>query len=695
MKKNLIIIQDGAKDCGTACLLSLIHYYNGNISKERLNELTKTTKDGTNFYNLKEASEELGLMTKCYLVEDIEKIKEINTPFISQINKENYMHFVVVYKVNNNKLLIMDPAIGKVSMDIFDFNNIWTGNIMLFEKVSALPNYKSPKQINNIIKEVLKNNKGNILFIIILSLISTILSCLTSLYSQIIFDKIIDTEINNLILITIVFFILFIIKNITNYIRNHLLIYINQKLDISILLSAFTKIILLPFNYYKNRSTSEVLSRINDLSYIKSFISKIILAIFLDLLLLIVSFIIIYLKIPKILIILVITQLLYILLIIIFNKSIKNYTIKRQEKITKSNKTIIEAVSSFETIKGLNIEDIMIYKFSKDYSKLLNTTFQIEKLNNILELLKEIITDISTLSINYYTFSLIMNNKCTIGTYLTITLLSSYLIYPIRNIIDIIYEYHYIKNSIDRANTFFEVEDEKIYEDKKLEVNGNIKIQNLSYTFNNKNYILKNINLFIKNNDRVLLLGPSGSGKSTILKLLYKYLPADRDKIYINNYDINDYSMTDIRSNITYVSQNELLYNDSIRNNIILDRQVSEIEYLNICKILQIDEIIKDNILGYDYMLEENGINISGGQRQRIILARSLLKNSKIIMIDEGFNQIDIKLEREILQDIFTYYHNKTFIIISHRKENSDLYNRIIKIKDGEVISLQEASTYE
>ena len=150
--------------------------------------------------------------------------------------------------------------------------------------------------------------------------------------------------------------------------------------------------------------------------------------------------------------------------------------------------------------------------------------------------------------------------------------------------------------------------------------------------------------------------------------------------------------MSDIRSSITYVSQNELLFNDTIRNNILLDRDAHEVDYLNICKILHIDDIVKDNILGYDYILEENGINISGGQRQRITLARSLLKNSNIIMIDEGFNQIDITLEREILQDIFTYYHNKTFIIVSHRKENSDLYNRIIKIKNGVVQSIEEVN---
>lgn len=483
---------------------------------------------------------------------------------------------------------------------------------------------------------------------------------------------------------------MYIIKNITSFIRNHLLIYLNQKLDVTLLIESFCKVILLPFNYYKNKKASEVLSRINDLSYIKSFISKIIVTILLDILLFIISFIIIFNINKDILILYLVGAFLYLLIIIIYNTIIKNAIITKQERVVEVNNTIIESVNGFETIKGLNIEDNIIYRFSKNYSKLLNINYYTDKINNTILLLKEFITDSIILLVSYYTFSLIMNSKVTVGDYMTISFLSSYLIYPFRNIIDLIYEYYYVKNSIRRANDFFDIEDEKIYEDKRLEVNGNIKIVNLSYTFNNKYYVLKNINLFIKDKDRVLLLGSSGSGKSTILKLLYKYLQADRNKIFINNYDINDYSMSDIRSSITYVSQNELLFNDTIRNNILLDRDVHEVDYLNICKILHIDDIVKDNILGYDYILEENGINISGGQRQRIILARSLLKNSKIIMIDEGFNQIDIKLEREILLDIFRYFHDRTFIIISHRIENSDLYNRVIKIDNGEVNMIEE-----
>jgi len=561
---------------------------------------------------------------------------------------------------------------------------------MLFEKIGIITNYKEEKVLNNIIKECLFKNIGIIIFIVILSLIFTILSCFVNLYSEVVFDKIIDTNLNNLIVITILFSILFITKNITNFIRNHLLIYLNQKIDISIILSTYSKVILLPYVFYVNKKVSEILSRINDLSYLKNFISKMLITIFLDSFVFVVSYIMIYSINKKILLFFLVIEFIYILIILIFNKSVKRTTINNQENNVKINNSIIESVNMFETVKGLNIESNMIFKFSKLYSLSLNNLYYNEKLNNIILILKELINDMGMLIINFVIIKEVMTGNLTIGNYMTITFLSNYLIYPIKNIIELLSEYHYVKSAIRRGNNLLEYTEEKLYEDNKLLVNGNIRIKNLRYTFNNRYYVLKDINLFIKSGEKVLILGESGCGKSTIMKILYKYYEIDRDMVYINDYDLCDYSLSDIRKYITYISQNESLFVGSIRDNIILDRNIGEVEFLNICKILRIDDIVKNNVLGYDYLIEEGGVNLSGGQRQRIILARSLLKNSNIIMIDEGLNQIDINLEREILKDIFNYFYDKTFIIVSHRKNNMNIFDRVINVENGYVNKVEE-----
>lgn len=689
MKQKLIVLQEGSKDCGAAALLSIIRYYGGDVSLDRLIDLTKTTKEGTNFYNIKEAANKIGLIGTGYRVEDILKLRELNEPFIAQIRIDSYFHFVVVYKMNDNKMLIMDPAKGRIEIDVFDFSNSFTGNIMLFEKKGDALVLKSSKEITKILFSSIINNRYCILFVFILSIIFTSLSCLISLYSKFVFDNVIDTNTNNLLIITIIFSILIIIKNITSFIRNYLIIYLNQKLDISMVLSTFAKIILLPYKYYKNKTTSEVLSRISDLFSVKNFISKVVMIILVDNLLFIVASIIICNINIKIFLLLIIMTFTYCFMIVVFNPIIKNITLRKQEDMAKINSLIIEDVSSFETVKGLNIEDNVIYDFDSVYNSFLNNVFYGERINNIIVFIKILIEDIGLLIISYFGIKFVMYDSLSTGDYFTVMLFANYIISPGKNILSILNEYHYINNSIRRVNNLLNNSIENIEDADNLMVNGDIVIKNLSYTYNNKYNILNNVNFFIRNGEKVVIIGSSGSGKSTLLKLIYKYLDCGRDSIFINNYDINDFSLNDIRSNIVYISQNEMLYTKTIRDNILLGRNIDKSEYLNVINMCYVNDIIKDNPLGDNFMLEENGVNISGGQRQRIILARGLLKNSNVIMIDEGFNQIDINLERKILKNLFYYYKDKTIIVISHRKENIDLYDRMIKFSNGKVINLE------
>ena len=693
MKKNLIVLQEGKKDCGAACLLSIIRYYGGDISLERLISYTETDKDGTNFYNLSLAGEKLGLNARAYEVDTETKISEIEVPFIVQLSSDNMLHFVVVYKVHDTKVIVMDPSVGKKVIDLFDFSNMWTGNILIFDKVKMLPIYKKERILNNIIFDVIYKNKSTILFLLILSLIFTFLSCFGSFYSQVIFDRVLDTTIENINIVTILFSVLYIIKLVTNYVRNILIIFFNQKIDISIIISTFSKVILLPYYYYKNKTTGEVLSRINDLFSLKMFISKVIITIFLDITTFIISFFILYFLNTKVLFTLFIVCFIYLIAIILFNYPIKIFTEKVQESTSIINSYIVESINAFESIKNLNIEDNIVLNFSKKYTSLINNVYIREKIENIIVLIKDIVTDIGILLVSYLVIRLVLKGDLTVGNYMTISILANYFMSPFKNILDLMGEFHYIKNSINRANNLLSVDEEEIYNRKNLIINGNIAVKNLSYSYNNKYKVFDNISFYIRDRDRTLILGNSGSGKSTLMKLLYGYYKTERDNIFINGFDINDYSLGDLRNNITYISQNEMLFTSSIRDNIIMDRNISEERFLKVCNLLSIDEIIKDNVLGYDYVLEENGINLSGGQRQRIILARGLLKESNIVLIDEGLNEIDISLERKILINIFNEFRDKTFIIISHRENNMDLYNRLIKFDNGKLVNYERGET--
>lgn len=683
MKKNLIVKQDGYKECASACLLSIIRYYGGNISINKLVDLTKTDKTGTNFYNIKLAASEIGLEGIGYKVDDLNKLKTVKTPFICQVIEKNYEHFIVVYSFKKNKLEMMDPAFGKKVIELDEFEKSWTSYIMTFSPIKKLPIFKEEKYLNKIIKETILKNKGIVFNILLLSIIFTLVSFVYTFYLQLVLE-----DFDYLLIITFIFSLLIITKCITSFFRNQLLIYLNQKIDYTCILKTFQKVLLLPFNYYKNRTTGEIISRINDLIYVKNILNKIILTVLLDLILFVSSSIILSFLNIKMFVILVLISLIYIFILYVFKPKLKEYTNINQINQADINSFLVESISGFETIKNLNMESLFMERMEDIYVGALNDSFVYDNISNLEIFLKELVSLIGILLVTFLGLKYVSVGILTIGNVFSFLTLSNYFLNPIMNIVDLSKEYFYATNSINRVNNLFEIACEDLNDKTTYDVKGDIILKNLSFSYNGVKNILSNVGLKIKAGSKVVIVGSSGSGKSTILKLLLRYYKVNRGNIYINDVDINDFSLLNLRENIACISQNEFIYTDTIINNITMNKNVSDDELKIVKKIVHLDDFIDKMFLGYDTKLEENGVNLSGGQRQRIILARMLLQNKKIMLIDEGLNQIDINLERKILKEIFEKYCDSTIIVISHRRENLDLFEKIVNLENGSIVSI-------
>lgn len=685
MKKKLVVLQEGNKDCGVCCLLSIIRYYNGNISLNKLMEMTKTTKNGTTFYNLSEAASKIGMASKAYYVDDFNNISVYSCPFISQVIRNGYTHFVVVYKISKDKLLIMDPALGSLYMSREKFLNIWTGYIMMFEKVKILPNYKDEKYINKLLYGLILNNKKIIVNCLLLTLMFCFLTIGYSVYLKVMIDKVLNQDKYLLIVISLIFFIVILFRSLTNLFRNQMLSYFNMRVDISLFLNSFKRILLLPYNYYKNKTTGEIISRVNDLSYIKQIISQLLTTVFLDIVLLLFSLVCLYFINSKMFVISFFIAILYMIIIFIYPRFIKTKIYESQAEVAKVNSYLVESISGLETIKGLRCEKMVNDRLESFYTKAQATIFDYNIISNGVLFLKDLIFYVGVLLINYVGCVDIMNGNFTVGSLLTFNTILGYFLNPLQNFIDLADDYVYVKGVFKRANGLYEVKLDDLESKNGLRVEGDILFNNLDFSFNGKDQILKSIKIEFKAKEKILLLGNSGSGKSTLLKILYKYYDVSRGMVLVNGIDINDFSISDIRDDIIYVSQNETLYTGSIKDNILLNRDIDYKDFLDMCCYLEVDNIIKDNLLGYDFLLEENGANISGGERQRIILARALFKKGNIILIDEGLSQMDIDLERRVLKRIFSIFKDKMIIVVSHRFNNMDLYDKVFKLKDGMV----------
>lgn len=682
-------MQDDIKDCGVASLLTIIKTYGGSVSLEYLKMITNTTKNGTNAYYLMEAAKIIGFDTRA-VKGDVSKIESIFLPCIAHVIIDSkYKHFIVIHKITKKYIVVADPASGIKKMTYEEFNDISTNYFLLFVPNKKMPYFEDKNEFLKILLKKFFEYKSIILSIFVFSLIYTLINILTSYSFQFILEDAIEKFTRNNLYFIIIFLIVFtILKSLIDYLRVDLLNYINCKFDFFLTSNTFKHVILLPYQYYKTKSTGDILSRINDLGSIKEALSNVFMSLCVDSILVIFvlfSLIRINLYLSLIAIVVIVS---YFLIIKIFSPPLHKKIIQTQQQVSNVNLSLIESLESVETIKGLSLEDIFYNKFSDIYKKYININYKFSKMFNLEGLFKDLINGIGLNMIIFFGALLVFKDKMTVGELITYNTLVIYFLEPLKNIIDSDIYIKRAKVALERVVDLYNIKEEQIRLDNKYTSNiidGDIIFKELSYSYNGRDMMLKNIDFSIKKGEKILLCGNSGSGKSTLVKLIMKYFDVENDKLLINNKDINDYNLLEIRRDICYVSQNEKLFTDSIYNNIVLNRDISYDSFLDICNILEVDKIIKNNINKYDMFLEEDGFNISGGERQKIIMARALICKKNIYIFDESLSQIDIKSERKILEKIFKKLKNNTVIVISHRFDNSDMFDKCFTVDDGRI----------
>ena len=687
MKDKYIVRQDDITDCGVSCLLSIIRYYNGNVSKEYLRDLTHTTKDGVSAYNLIEAAQEIGF-NSYGLNGEVADIENNSLPMIAHVViDEKCKHFVVIYSINhrNRVITLMDPSVGYKKISFDEWTKISTNNYIYFKPKKVIPKLDEENKVKSLIKEFILNHKESFIFIFCLSLIYVFLNIITSYQFKILLNDL-SYNLNNSLTILFVLIMFIMIKKIINLFRNNIINYLNCFLEDSLVLDSFSHIINLPYLYYKNRTTGDVLTRISDLTNVKEFISQLFLSIFVDVFLVI--FVLIFLfNINVLLTILSILMIsIYSLISILNSKNITRKVRNYYQESSHLNSYLNESISNIDTIKGMNIEKYIVNNIRVKSNKKNNASYNLFHTLNKEMFVKDILYEIIMVILLFIGIKRVSNNNLSVANLITFTTLLNYFTEPIKNVVNLNLLYQNAKESLRRISELYLIPKDDLKINTKFVIEkfkGDIVFKNVSYSYDSNINVINKLNLEIKHGERVFIHGESGTGKSTLVKLLTKYLNGYKGKIYIDDIELSNISLYDIRTKICYISQKEGLFNDTVYNNVVLDKEINYKSFLKIVKLALIDDIVEKNENNYNLVLEENGFNISGGERQRIILARALLKNSDIYILDESLNAVDIERERIILKNIFKYLKGKTIIVISHRFDNSDLFDKKIKVEKG------------
>lgn len=685
-----VVLQDGFKDCGICCLLSIIRFYGGDVSKEYLRELTNTTKDGVSLYNLLYASIKLGFDSSG-VMGTINEINVNNLPCIAHINvNKSIQHFIVVYKINKEKkqITIMDPAKGKKVISFSEFNLLTSKNFLFLTPKKKLPILKKKNMVYRIIRRLLLENKKIIFTISTLTINYFIINIILSFHFKYLLEYSINYNVsNNIFLISIIIGTIYIFKNTIQFLRSILLNKWNSLFDISINENTYKQILLLPYQYFKNRTTGEIIARFKDLNIVKDYLTTLFCTTSTDLISILIFSVIMFKYNKMLLLIINIHVIIIILYTLRVNRQKKKKIniIKKKEDVI--NSYLIQGISNVDTIKGSHLEKRIIDKFTLNYK-----AFQemIYNYNHILEqesLIKSLISDSIYIFVYGLGSLLVIKEKINLNNLIIYQSIIGFYLKSFINVINVISIRSTYKISLDRVEELYMLEREEFknnYFYLPYIMDGTITIKNLNYQIGTKK-LFNELTLTINYGEKILLSGESGCGKSTLVKMIMRYIDVTYNTIKISDIDINHYHLQNIRSNITYVTSNEYLFNDTLRNNICLYKEYSEEEIIKICNICLVSDIYKNKENFLDIIIEENGFDLSSGERQRIILARSLMKKTSIYIFDEALSQIDINREKKILESIFEYLKEKTIIIISHRFNNKKLFDRILKLEKGQI----------
>lgn len=680
MTKNYkFVLQENMYDCGVAALKTIFLQYGKKIKSNDV--VRKTTSQGTTAYELISSSKKLGLNAKGVRTTlDTLTIKHL--PCIAHIIKDkNYFHYIVIFEKNNkNKtLVILDPAIGIKTITYEEFNEETTNIFILFDDKKMQK--EKDKRFKNVIKSLLKINKNIIIKSILLSIFYIIMTILFNYYFKVILEKL---ELNNVLIYSFIIFLLIVLlKNVIYNLKNKTFLKLNMRIDKTITNNLINHIIYLPKKEYLNKTVGELSIILNDIYNFKLVISKLFIIFSVDMILIIFSLIII--GIYKVIYLLPFILIIIILFLIAFKyKNIfnNNYLKCKNSQIFYNSK-FIEYLTCYNSIKNLNIEEKITGKLKK-YSKVnRNDEFIYVKSGNNYSFINNILIDL------FYVI-LIFLMVFTTSNITTIVFISSmyYLILDTTlSICEVISMYDTFEISIYKVLDLFDLEKEEINHLNKINIEK-LEFNNINCAYDDKK-ILTDLSFNLEKDNKIFITGRSGSGKSTLMNLLLKYLIPDDGNIKINNTDINNINNGVIRNSITYVGQDESLFTSSISENLSLVNSNSKKinKAIDTCLI---NDIYKKNNINSYYILEENGLNLSKGERKRLLIARSLLKGSDLVIFDESFNEIDVETERKILNNIFKNYPEKKVIMISHRLNNKDLFDKCYELKNKKLVLKEE-----
>lgn len=456
----------------------------------------------------------------------------------------------------------------------------------------------------------------------------------------------------------------------------------------------FNKFLTLSTNYYNKNKTGDLMAHAtNDINAVRMALGPgtimLVDAIFLISLSL---YMMISIAGFKFTMILVSTFPLIMIIVNIFGKIIyKRFKIV-QGAFSNLSDVTQESLSGIRVIKSFVQEDLVSDMFSDVNKDNLEKNLNLVKIHGLFNPLLQFLASISFFILIFYGGRQVIGNEITLGDFVAFNLYLGYLVWPTRALGMVINVLQRGMASMDRLNSIFDETPEINESSNPISLHnprGNVEFKNVSFKYpNTNNYAIKNIDFLLKEGKSLALIGPTGSGKTTIINLLLRMYDIHEGEILFENHNIKDLSLKSLREAIGYVPQDNFLFSETISENISFayDEEIAMENIIRASKAAEVYENIVEFPKQFETILGERGVTLSGGQKQRTSIARALIKEPPVVILDDSLSAVDTETEEKILNNLSNMLENTTSIIISHRVSTIKDADEILFLKDGQIV---------
>ena len=681
-------------DCGVASLAMVFGYFGSYYSIASLRELAKTTTNGTTALGLVKVAEELGFETQAIQADmSLFDLPDLTFPFIVHVLKEGeLLHYYVVTGRDKENIYIADPDPGirltKLSRERFEKE--WTGTSIF---MAPSPNYKPHQEKRQGLTSflpILINQKGLIINIILATFLVTLINIVGSYYLQSIIDTYVPNQASStLSIISICLVIVYALQQILSFAQDYLLIVLGQRLSIDIILSYIKHAFHLPISFFATRRTGEIVSRFTDANSIIDVLASAVISIFLDISTVLIISIILFLQNSNLFFICLLGLPIYAVIIFAFMKPFEKMNRDTMEANATLSSSVIEDINGIETIKSLASEKTRYQKIDREFVDYLKKSFTYSRAESQQKALKKLAQLFLNVCILWMGANLVMDGKMSLGQLITYNTLLFYFTNPLENIINLQSKLQTAQVANNRLNEVYlvnsEFEEQKMVEDLSM-VQGDMTFKKVHYKYDYGQDILSDINLTIKHGSKIAFVGVSGSGKSTLAKMMVNFFNPSQGEIRLGGMNLNQIDKKSLRKHINYLPQQPYVFNGTILENLLLGAKegTTQEDILRAVELAEIREDIERMPLNYQTELTSDGTGISGGQRQRIALARALLTDAPILILDEATSSLDILTEKRIVDNLMNL--DKTLIFIAHRLTIAERVEKVVVLDRGKIV---------